>query len=287
MTIAEAPRLVSWARDESDPQRRTLRTLAIGVGLSLLLHALLIATAPKHTPDDMSAPGPQRGPMSVRLTPPPSPPPAAATAPVAPPAPIRPPPPAPRIMAVPKAIPQNPVVPLAPPTPPLPVTPPAPTNAPTSMAEMVERARARQQAVEQAAARENAAARQAESGPSSDEIALAAINRNLQNMSGRDGTSGIFQIRSKGQRYGTYTFRGWTRDSPRSSFQQIEVDAGVGGDVELAMVRSMISLIREHYQGDFNWESNRLGKVVVLSARPADTPGLEAFMMKEFFENAR
>ena len=55
----------------------------------------------------------------------------------------------------------------------------------------------------------------------------------------------------------------------------IEVDAGPDGDVELAIVRRMIALIREHYTGDFNWESQRLGRVVVLSAAPADNAELE------------
>jgi hypothetical protein len=46
----------------------------------------------------------------------------------------------------------------------------------------------------------------------------------------------------------------------------------------------MIELIRKHYSGDFNWDSRRLGRVVVLSARIEDTASLEGFMMKEFFE---
>ena len=62
------------------------------------------------------------------------------------------------------------------------------------------------------------------------------------------------------------------------------VDAGNGGDVQLAMVRRMIELIRGHYQGNFNWESHLLGRVVILSARPEDQPGLEAFMLREFFK---
>ena len=45
----------------------------------------------------------------------------------------------------------------------------------------------------------------------------------------------------------------------------------------------MIDLIRTHYKGDFNWDSHRLGRVVVLSARIEDTTGLEEFMMREFF----
>ena len=63
----------------------------------------------------------------------------------------------------------------------------------------------------------------------------------------------------------------------------IDVDAGSDGDLEIAMIRRMIELIRKHYQGNFNWESHRLGRVITLSARKEDTAGLEAFMMREFF----
>jgi hypothetical protein len=49
------------------------------------------------------------------------------------------------------------------------------------------------------------------------------------------------------------------------------------------MVKRMIGLIREHYQGDFNWDSHRLARVVILSAKPEDNAGLEDFMMMEFF----
>ena len=49
------------------------------------------------------------------------------------------------------------------------------------------------------------------------------------------------------------------------------------------MIRKMIWLIRQHYQGDFNWDSQRLARVVVQSARPEDNAGLEDFMMMEFF----
>jgi hypothetical protein len=52
----------------------------------------------------------------------------------------------------------------------------------------------------------------------------------------------------------------------------------VGGDVELAIIRGMIGLIREHYKGDFNWQSYRLGKVIVLSARVEDNAALEDFL---------
>jgi hypothetical protein len=45
----------------------------------------------------------------------------------------------------------------------------------------------------------------------------------------------------------------------------------------------MIEMIRREYTGDFNWESQRLGRVIVLSARLNDNAGLEAFLKDEFF----
>jgi hypothetical protein len=49
------------------------------------------------------------------------------------------------------------------------------------------------------------------------------------------------------------------------------------------MVKKMITLIREHYQGDFNWDSQRLGRTIVKSARLEDNAELEEFLMMEFF----
>ncbi len=63
----------------------------------------------------------------------------------------------------------------------------------------------------------------------------------------------------------------------------IEVDAGLNGDIERAVVQRMIELIRRYYSGNFNWESLRLGRTVVLSARPEHQQELEDFLIKEFF----
>ena len=63
----------------------------------------------------------------------------------------------------------------------------------------------------------------------------------------------------------------------------IEVDAGPNGDVEREIVRSMIVLIRRYFKDFFNWESLRLKRVVVLSARMEDNAGLEDFLIREFF----
>jgi len=146
-------------------------------------------------------------------------------------------------------------------------------------------AREKRRALEQQAAQQNSEAQSASQGPSENDLAMARIKANIQaaNFS-RKGTNGIFQVLDKGVQTGRFSFRGWTNDPRESTRQTYEVDAGVGGDVELALIRRMIQLIREHYKGDFNWESQRLGRVVNLSARPEDTATLENFMMKEFFD---
>ena len=99
----------------------------------------------------------------------------------------------------------------------------------------------------------------------------------------QSGTNGIFEITSLSSRHATFAFRGWTNDYSSSRREFFEVEASTGQDIRLVMVKRMIKLIREHYQGDFNWDSHRLNRVVNLSARPQDNAGLEEFMLMEFF----
>ena len=150
---------------------------------------------------------------------------------------------------------------------------------------MISAARARRSAANDAEVRDNAAEVQGNnSNPSANDIVMANINYSLQPKSGgRYGTNGVFQILHMGPRMAEFSFLGWTTDARRNWRQVIEVDAGPQGDVELAIVRRMIELIRSHFDGDFNWESHRLGRVIVLSARLSDNAGLEEFMMREFF----
>ncbi|MHB1592054.1 MAG: hypothetical protein ACYCTW_11060 [Sulfuricella sp.] len=158
---------------------------------------------------------------------------------------------------------------------------PAPNLAPpTDLLAYVNAARERRRAAEMSAEREDAEAKANERAPSDDEIRMANIRRNLQ----PQGTNGVFQIVRVGIRTGEFSFRGWTKDVSDSRRELIEVDAGPNGDVELAIVRSMITLIRKYYKGDFNWESQRLNRVVILSARMEDNAGLEDFLISEFFD---
>ena len=157
--------------------------------------------------------------------------------------------------------------------------PPPSHSAPTDLASYINAARARRQAAEISDEPDNAETVSKQRQLAADEKRMANIRRNLQ----PEGTSGVFQIMSMGVRTARFSFRGWTTDYNNSRREVIEVDAGLNGDVERAIIRRMIELIRKHFKGDFNWDSHRLNRVVVLSARMEDNEGLEDFLMIEFF----
>lgn len=109
---------------------------------------------------------------------------------------------------------------------------------------------------------------------------MARITKNLQD----DGGGGIFQITSMNSETATFIFRGWDHATWSNPIKQMfSVQATDQVDVEHAIVRKMIAIIREKHPGDFDWESRRLGRVVTLSAAPENNTGLENFMLKEFF----
>ncbi len=98
---------------------------------------------------------------------------------------------------------------------------------------------------------------------------------------------GIFQIRRIGYSDAEFMFFGWNKDIRHNTNQLVEVRKGDDSDIRIAVVRKMIAIIREHSSGDFLWESQRLGRQITLSARPADNAGLEEVLMKEFFDATR
>lgn len=273
-----------------DPTLRKRYGFAICLVLSLLLHGLLIlAPRPELQQAKEQSLAPQM-PLTVRLVQQ-----AAPTPAISPPQPAPSPQPRPRpaqrprpVIALAKPSPQIPRE-LAPP-PPLPMPEPAPAPIPAPAAEepldmtaMLNAKRARR-AAEQAASRGSPDATQGSAESSANDVALANIKHSLQTSSGaRDGAGGVFQIVSKGVRSGQFVFRGWMAGARNNWRQTIDVDAGLNGDIDRAIVRRMIALIRSHYPGDFNWESHRLGRVIVLSARQKDNAELEDFLMQEFF----
>ncbi|MBL8500824.1 MAG: hypothetical protein JNL77_09640 [Nitrosomonas sp.] len=158
--------------------------------------------------------------------------------------------------------------------------PQPPADAPSDLSEYINQSKARRRAEGLFDTPDSAPAATTKQ-LSADEIRMANIRRNLQN----PGTSGIFQIMRIGPRTAEFSFRAWTTGQSNPRLQTVHVEAGSDGNVELAIIRRMIQLIREHYKEDFNWESHRLHRVVVLSAREKDTAGLEEFLMREFFIN--
>jgi hypothetical protein len=253
-----------------------IRRIDVFAVVSLLLHAIIFAIPLRQRPPDQ-LPGPlASSALTVELMPP-----------TATPAPAQPTPP-PEIAARPS--PQRPTLARRTPAPldaprvpesPLPPLPAPATAAPVDMLAMIEARRAQRRAAEAASARGPPLPENVE--PSSEEAAIASLSRNLQTLSGREGVGGVFQILHMGPQRAEFAFNGWRPDSQRKWREVIEVDAGFGGNVELAVVKRMIELIRTHYSGDFHWESHRLGRVVLLSARSEDSQGLEDFLVREFF----
>jgi hypothetical protein len=94
---------------------------------------------------------------------------------------------------------------------------------------------------------------------------------------------GMFQIKRVGYDDAEFIFNGWDQDINRVARQMIEVRKGTNANIQIAVVRKIIEIIRSHEPGDFVWISRRATKGVQLSARPADNAALEDYMMREFF----
>jgi hypothetical protein len=110
---------------------------------------------------------------------------------------------------------------------------------------------------------------------------IARANKAAQD----DGGGGIFSITNQTFHGADVKFNGFSTNFKRRWLQQVHVERGSEPDVETAIVKKMIEIIRHEKTGDFEWDSHRLGRVVTLSARPQDTDALMAFLYKEMFPN--
>lgn len=252
------------------------RNTLLAIAFSLLVHGLILFLALPQLDLDSAALAPTT--IQVSLAPPPAevpPPPVELPKPPKKPKPIS----RPKVMTQkPSSQPSDFNLPEAT-TSPVPSAPVAPAkDQPVDMMAYVNAKRQQRLAMENDAAKQNAEAVAKEQGPSAEQVREQRIKDNL-----KVGTNGIFEITSLSARHAGFSFRGWTSDYSNARREAFEVEAGVGQDIRLLVVRKMIVLIRQHYQGDFNWESQRLGRVVIQSARPEDNAGLEDFMMMEFF----
>jgi hypothetical protein len=111
---------------------------------------------------------------------------------------------------------------------------------------------------------------------------------NIAAINGRGGqdpneTGGVFSVTNKTFSRADVKFRGWNPNFKRRWLTAVTVERGSDPDIETAIVKKMIELIRKEKSGDFEWDSHRLNKVVSLSARPQDTKELMDFLYKEMF----
>jgi type IV secretory pathway VirB10-like protein len=111
---------------------------------------------------------------------------------------------------------------------------------------------------------------------------------NIAAINGRGGqdpneTGGVFSVSNKTFSTADLKFRGWNPNFKRRWLTAVTVERGSEPDIETAIVKKMIELIRKEKTGDFEWESHRLNRVVTMSARPQDTQELMNFLYKEMF----
>ena len=116
---------------------------------------------------------------------------------------------------------------------------------------------------------------------------IAAANSRAQGSDDSNQTGGVFEYSNKTFASADLKFRGWNPNFKRRWLQQVRVELGTEPDIETAIVKKMIELIRKEKTGDFDWDSHRLQRVVKMSARVQDTEELQAFLYLEMFPTYR
>ncbi|MCG2584896.1 hypothetical protein [Massilia sp. TS11] len=134
-------------------------------------------------------------------------------------------------------------------------------------------------------------ATQAAPGETDDERGRRNALANIAALNGKSGqdpndTGGVFSVKTE-YHSAELKFRGFNSNFKRRWLTQLTVEQGNEPDIETAVIKKMIELIRKEKKGDFIWESHRLGREVQLSARPEDTAQLMAFLMKEMYPEYR
>ncbi len=282
-------------------QNKVSSFFVIAFILSLCLHAVLFLL---HLPDfEQEQSGRMKnGPLQISLLDPVAQEPKVASEPPPPPLPVKKPKPKPKkkvvkpkpkpqkkvitqvlkpeppVFTVPEEIAQVPTKPIEKPPLALDIPKPPPAKSePVDMMAMIKNKRA-ERIAKGDAAEINAEAIRNSTGPSEYDKQESLIKENI-----KSGTNGVFQVTTLREYEATFIFRGWTGDYSNAKLQYFQVHASDGQDIRLQMIRRMIRLIRTHYTEDFLWQSHRLNRSVTLSARLADTDGLESFLMTEFF----
>ena len=285
--------------DDYRPRRDgvTIPTIAIWVMVSLLVHVALLLWTPRLQKPKTEEPAPP--PLTAYLRPAPQP--ATPSVPEMPPR-VTPPPPAPRAPAPqprqPSIKPPAPVIALTKPATPeqpavftVPKAEPPPlaripqlTTLPPAEADLSAYIAAQKRArgelpADAPSAETERANRGALSSAALKPSAPLTFESKPQTPSG-----GVFQIRRRGYDYAEFMFYGWNQNFRRAVPQMIEVRKGDHSDIDIAVIRKIIEIIRDYERGDFSWYSKRTGKNLTLSARARDNSGLEEFMMQEFYD---
>jgi len=268
-------------------ERGTERTIRVAAVLSLLVHAMVLWVFPRIRLPSLELPERDDANRSlsvnlVPLSPPPVPPSSGRRAPPARALPAQPSQPA-RSVA-------PPVVALKPPA----AAAPAPARPAvegdlSSYIEAKRRARGEPQPPAPVASAPVAPPSPEDENARRDRIAAANLATPQAQTFGYDPRrrGGAFQLQRVGLDDAEFIFYGWDREARRNMARMIEVRRGNNSDIRIAVVRRMIAIIRDYEQGDFLWESARLGRNIPLSARPRDNAALEEFMMEEFFTGSR
>lgn len=162
---------------------------------------------------------------------------------------------------------------------------PKPVSVPPE-ADMSAAIEARRKARGQAQSDQPAEESEAERGNRLARANIAAANGRTHGDDANE-TGGVFGLSNRTFHSAEVKFRGWNPGFKRRWLQQVLVEQGGEVDLETAIVKKMIEMIRKEKTGDFEWDSHRLQRIVKLSARPQDTAELQAFLLKEMFPEYR
>ncbi|RSZ55465.1 hypothetical protein HF313_04350 [Massilia atriviolacea] len=271
------------------PSYEVKRFNPAGIAVTLALHVLLVLLWVLKPQEEKKAPPPKSGGEITYVTPLPQAKPQPKEQPTITPKPTTQARPKPPTVARVRRLPDTITIPNEKPVreaeiaePPKPVRPTA-VAPETDMAAAIEaRRRARGQTESEQPAEESAAER----GMRIAKANIAAANgRSVGD--DRNDTGGVFEVK-KNAMTATVKFRGWNPSFKRRWLQEVTVELGNEKDIETAVIKKMIEIIRKEKTGDFEWDSHRLQRVVKMSARVEDTAELSDFLYKEMFpENRR
>jgi hypothetical protein len=260
----------------------TIPTIWAAFALSILIHVLALwVLLPRLDLARKSLRGDPRAQLNVDLAPLPSPPPAPRSSPKRETRPA----PAPPVIALDRPAPDIPASPVSP------IEAPARPPAANDLASYIEaRRRARTESSPSPfQGRASDAPPVEDDNARSERIVASNLDSKRVPSFGNDPTKGggVFVIQQLRFDRAEFLFYGWNKDIRRNALQPIEVRKGNNSDIRIAVVRRMIEIIRENEQGDFIWESRRLGRNVTRSARLEDNAELEDFLMRDFFDAPR